>query len=127
MIVKEKKDLKMIPHNIQVGSNENPLWRCWGYSVELNFLDYKFSDSCDFCKIDSGIFFKTVCHCGSSNDKPYKGNYNINSSFSPEHGDFTFYCCEKCVKKLTKLIQEQNANLLNHEILDSVITILKAD
>lgn len=116
---------RIILHKIQVGSKEDPYWRNWGYSVELDFFDYRISDFCEFCKTESGIFFKTICHCGSAYNITFSKKVFINCSISHANGDTTFYCCEECVEKLTKLIQEQNTDLLNHEILINVIEILK--
>jgi hypothetical protein len=55
-------DLKTIAHDILVGTTEKPLWRNWGFSIELEEFAYKPSDNCDFCKSNSGKFYKTVCH-----------------------------------------------------------------
>jgi len=114
-----EKEKRIISHDIELGTKENPQWRNWGYSVELNPFDYRMTSSCEFCKTDSGVFFKTVCFSGSNS------NISIGSSYNPETGDFTFYCCENCVEKLTKLIQEQDPQLLNHQRLINVIELLK--
>jgi hypothetical protein len=128
MINEKDREHKIIFHDIQVGTKESPLWRHWGYSKELDTYAYRPSDSCDFCKTESGTFFKTICHCGLPGGRQV-GNMNlgINASWSPENGDFTIYCCEQCVDKLTQLVQEQDNKLLNHQTLVTVIKILRTN
>ncbi len=115
---------KMIVHDISL---EDGKWRHWGHSAELARLDYRPSDKCDFCGSDSGTFFKTTCHCGLPGVHQVDGaGLRITASWSPENGDFTFYCCEPCVNELTRLIQEQDQVLLNHENLIKVVEKLRS-
>ncbi|MBI2722802.1 MAG: hypothetical protein HYX39_11570 [Bacteroidetes bacterium] len=126
MVNEESNKPKNIFHDIQIGTKENPLWRHWGYSVELDRFAHRPSDACDFCKDQSGTFYKTTCHCGSAGGRQVSNmNLGINNSFSPENGDYHFYSCERCVDKLTTLVQEQEQKLPNHECLVKVINELK--
>ena len=121
------KELKTIAHDIQVGTKEQPLWRAWGYSLELDPFAYRPSDSCDFCKTSTGTFYKNICHCGSGGRQVNNSGLGLNSSWSPENGDFTFYSCENCTEKLSELIKKQGKDLLNHEILIEVVEQLQLE
>jgi hypothetical protein len=113
-----------IIHQFQIDNSKSSNWRQWGYSKQLEPFDYKTSDYCALCNTSTGVFYKTVCHCGSAHASSVSKSAFITSSRA-ENGDSTFYCCQDCTKKITEVVKNENGDLLNHEILIKIIRQLK--
>ena len=111
---------------LNMGGNSSPSWRTWGYS-KLNDFWISHLDKCGFCGNKYGIddFYTTICHCGNHASLQLMSKLGINSSYS-ENGDVKFNCCKDCMPKITKSIQSQDRNLLNHEILINIVKELKS-
>lgn len=116
-----------IMHDIEVApdSNGNKLYRQWGYSVLVSQENrYVPTSKCDFCKIEFELedVYETTCYSGGAVDFLLK--QGINNSYSPENKTVTFFCCKKCMPKITSLIQMQRIELRNHENLSNVVSIM---
>lgn len=122
----EESKVKVITHDIKLDASESTKYRNWGYSVELDLSSFESPDSCHFCNSTSFKYYKNICNCGLHDGFDFfTHNFGINAAWSPENGEYTFCCCEKCLEQMINLLQREDEVLCNHQILAKLIKRLK--
>jgi len=118
-----------IPHDFEVEKDElgKPLYRNWGYSRLVSMGGAVPTSECDFCKKSLGFdyVYETLCWGGNHAEGKLLLRHHVNGNYNPEEGSLSFYCCKECMPKITSLVLLQRKELLNHEILDKVLAIMK--